>query len=58
MIQNNSHHDQEDERPGFSSTESFDDQDSSQNSSSFSMYNSVSQKLMVMLVDLEYGAFN
>lgn len=47
MSQNDSLHDQEDERPGFSSTPSFDDQDASQ-TSSFSMYNSVSQKLMVM----------
>lgn len=48
MSQNDYLHDQEDEKPSFSSTSSFDDQDSSQTSSSFSMYNSVSQKLMVM----------
>lgn len=47
MSQNDYLHDQEDEKPSFSSTSSFDDQDSSQ-TSSFSMYNSVSQKLMVM----------
>lgn len=50
--QNDSLSDQEDQRPGFSmpSISSFDDQDTdpTQASSDFSMYNSVSQKLMVM----------
>lgn len=50
--QNDSLSDQEDHRPGFSmpSISSFDDQDNdaTQASSDFSMYNSVSQKLMVM----------
>ncbi|TNM94708.1 hypothetical protein fugu_017467 [Takifugu bimaculatus] len=48
LSQNDSLHDQEDEKPGFSSTASFDDQDASQ-TSSFSMYNSVSQKLMAKM---------
>ncbi|XP_003971781.1 cap-specific mRNA (nucleoside-2'-O-)-methyltransferase 1 isoform X1 [Takifugu rubripes] len=48
LSQNDSLHDQEDEKPGFSSTASFDDQDASQ-TSSFSIYNSVSQKLMAKM---------
>ncbi|XP_059212999.1 cap-specific mRNA (nucleoside-2'-O-)-methyltransferase 1 isoform X2 [Centropristis striata] len=51
--QNDSLSDQEDHRPGFSmpSISSFDDQDTdpSQASSNFSMYNSVSQKLMAKM---------
>ncbi|XP_041814437.1 cap-specific mRNA (nucleoside-2'-O-)-methyltransferase 1 [Chelmon rostratus] len=51
--QNDSLSDQEDQRQGFSrpSVSSFDDQDSdaTQTSSSFSMYNSVSQKLMAKM---------
>lgn len=51
--QNDSLSDQEDHRPGFSmpSISSFDDQDTdaTQTSSSFSMYNSVSQKLMAKM---------
>lgn len=49
--QNESLSDQEDQRPGFSrpSRSSFDDQDTTQTSSSFSMYNSVSQKLMAKM---------
>ncbi|XP_035534581.1 cap-specific mRNA (nucleoside-2'-O-)-methyltransferase 1 [Morone saxatilis] len=51
--QNDSLSDQEDVRPGFSrpSVSSFDDQenDASQTSSSFSLYNSVSQKLMAKM---------
>lgn len=51
--QNDSLSDQEDHRPGFSmpSISSFDDQDNDakQTSSSFSMYNSVSQKLMAKM---------
>lgn len=51
--QNDSLSDQEDHRPGFSmpSISSFDDQDTDakQTSSSFSMYNSVSQKLMAKM---------
>lgn len=55
--QNDSLSDQEDQRPGFSmpsissSSSSFDTQDNdaaSQASAKFAMYNSVSQKLMVM----------
>lgn len=51
--QNDSLSDQEDHRPGFSmpSISSFDSQDAdapTEASSKFSMYNSVSQKLMVM----------
>lgn len=47
--QNDSLSDQDDHRPGFSSRTSVDDQDSDakQTPSSFSMYNSVSQRLMV-----------
>lgn len=47
--QNDSLSDQDDHRPGFSSRTSVEDQDSDgkQTSSSFSMYNSVSQRLMV-----------
>ena len=48
--QNDTLSDQDDHRPGFASRISYDDQDTgaTQTSSSFSMYNSVSQKLMVM----------
>lgn len=50
--QNDSLSDQDDQRPGFSmpSISSCDDQDNdpTQASSNFSMYNSVSQKLMVI----------
>lgn len=47
--QNDSLSDQDDHRAGFSSRASVDDQDNDvkQTSSSFSMYNSVSQRLMV-----------
>lgn len=47
--QNDSLSDQDDHRPGFSSRTSVDDQDSDakQTPSSFTMYNSVSQRLMV-----------
>lgn len=48
--QNDSLSDQDDHRPGFSSRTSADDQedsDAKQTASSFSMYNSVSQRLMV-----------
>ncbi|XP_075872897.1 cap-specific mRNA (nucleoside-2'-O-)-methyltransferase 1 [Nelusetta ayraudi] len=49
--QNDSLSDQDDHRPGFSSRTSVDDQDSDakQTSSSFSMYNSVSQRLMAKM---------
>ncbi|XP_068199313.1 cap-specific mRNA (nucleoside-2'-O-)-methyltransferase 1 isoform X2 [Antennarius striatus] len=47
--QDESFDDPEDRRPGFASGSSFDDTDSTQNSSSFSMYNSVSQKLMAKM---------
>ncbi|XP_036943009.1 cap-specific mRNA (nucleoside-2'-O-)-methyltransferase 1 [Acanthopagrus latus] len=49
--QNESLSDPEDHRPGFSmsSRSSFDDQDGTQSASSFTMYNSVSQKLMAKM---------
>lgn len=60
--QNDSLSDQEDHRPGFSmpSISSFDDQDAdaTQASSNFTMYNSVSQKLMVMCWNLTWPSVN
>uniref|UniRef100_A0A3Q4BLC1 Cap-specific mRNA (nucleoside-2'-O-)-methyltransferase 1 n=1 Tax=Mola mola TaxID=94237 RepID=A0A3Q4BLC1_MOLML len=49
--QNDTLSDQDDHRPGFASRTSYDDQDTgaTQTSSSFSMYNSVSQKLMAKM---------